>query len=192
MLIIDSILFISYAPCIGDELWKALVAQKKKPKSLLGALNSLDVESEPSISTPLDDFESMCITKQVVHSFPRDKQTTLPVNKELAEEAIVNAQISKYKLMIPEVIPNEPVETTAPLFRPKASIIIKKKRPSNINDNPAAGTRLLTSTPTKSDHNKINHSFDLFSDSSLNVDDGTSAALCEDYGRHTVIDCSVG
>lgn len=191
--------FPSYLPedVVGDALWKAVVAQRKKPRSLGKELDEFEPSAErPKTTSSLDDFESMFITNQVVHSFPNDKHTMKPARKTTpTTETAVEQCISNYKLQIPEVLPDEPVVETVPIFRPKGKITIRKKKPINYEESPVA-TGLLTSTPTKHGADNIDQSLDLFSNSSLVLDEDATApkvaALCEDYGRHTVIDCSVG
>lgn len=179
----------------GDELWKAVVAQRKKPKSLAKQFDNLDQENLNG-SSEFDDFESKLITKQVVHSFPNDKvikRHSEPGKKEVED------YLQKIKDKIPEVIPAEPVVDATPIFRPKAKIVIKKKKSDcEFNNENTVKSGLLTSTPTKLNSPNVvivDHSLDLFSDNSL-LEEGTeenlSSALCEDYGRHVVVDCSVG
>lgn len=172
------------------------MAQRKKPRSLEADLDTLDSGLKvKTTSESLDEFESLLITNQVVHSFPNDKHSANAAAKSRTAAADVEECITNYKLQIPEVIPDEPVVETAPIFRPKQRITLRKKKTRDNEDSNSA-TGLLTSTPTKHDSQKINHSLDLFSDSSLVLDEEAVSteppALCDDYGRHVVIDCSVG
>lgn len=181
---------------LGDELWKAVVAQRKKPKSLIKDIDELDMRpmsstSVPTNDTSLEDFENMLISDQAIHSFPDDKPKPLVAPTEEVELCT-----SKYKNQIglPHVIGDNTVEESEPLFRPRERIVVKtKKKDSSINGEINAGSAngLLTSTPTKHGSMALmDHSLDLFSDNSTLIEE--EPPLCEDFGRHVVLDCSVG
>lgn len=187
------------------------MAQRKKPtKSLTSEFEEL--ENESNRKSPIAvDFEDLLMTKQVVHSFPNDSKKLQELN-EIKNNVVDETEriLTSYKEKIPEVIPDEPVLESSPLFRPKQRITIKKKRKDTDIDfvtssEVVTSTQCVrSSTPTKtstqvqisqiSNRSLTNGSLDLFSDNSLlsSEKEEGAPALCDEYGRHTVVDCSVG
>lgn len=188
------------------------MAQRKKPiKSLTSEFEEL--ENESNRKSPITvDFEDLLMTKQVVHSFPNDPKKLQELN-EIKNNVVDETEriLTSYKEKIPEVIPDKPVLESSPLFRPKQRITIKKKRKDTDIDlvtssEVVTSTQCVrSSTPTKTSSTQLqisqisnrsftNGSLDLFSDNSLlsSEKEEGAPALCEGYGRHTVVDCSVG
>lgn len=192
----------------GDELWKAVVAQRKKP---LKSLNSEfeDLEKELTRRSPQkEDIVDLLMTEQVVHSFPNDIKNKTRIERATRERDAkikdeMRKALNKFKEKIPDIVPEDPVPETTPIFKPKQRITIKKKQ-KDTDGEFCTSTQFDTSTPTKdkptdsaprsAPKNLVDGSLDLFSDNSLLMEEEgeVKPALCEQYGRHTVIDCSVG
>ena len=183
-----------------------MVTQRKKPKSLTSEFE--DLEKELKNRSPENvNIEDLLMTEQVVHSFPNDSKNKVQAfsglkDLDLEVDDDTKQVLTKFKEKIPEVVPDEPMPETTPIFKPKQRITIRKKRDDDEGDTFSTSTQhVIASTPTrrsvratpKSSHKgSVNGSVDLFSDNSLIEDEENERrpALCEQYGRHTVVHCS--
>lgn len=131
------------------------------------------------------------MSDQVVHSFPPDTSSST-ARADSTEDKTDEEPPYQTKNSSPNGVSDSVSGDCSPLFRPKSRLLIKRKSKDFTELVRQPSTVVSSSTPTKVKLNYSTISQDLFSDDSLNLNDSTRPALCEDYGRHTVIDCSVG
>lgn len=168
---------------IGDELWAAVVDQRGG-RSQNRERRSLSFSSEnikDSDIVKLDqDLEDLLMTEKAVHSFPADKpKTNMP--------PVVHPRS-------PEPCPSNDLQEIQPLFRPKEKLVVKRKKPEFHLETSLGNTAgIKSSTPTKGEQPPASDC-QMFSDSSFNLDESHVDAVvpCSHYGRHIVLDSSVG